>query len=263
VLVETGGVSVVVEQCPATVAPGPRELQGRDCFEVLFVRAGSFTYRDSRGAVFVDPTTCVLGGPRQVAELAHPTPGGDTDTIVLLSADAWHELTGDERVPLCAPVTGSMQVAQRALLAGARRGVARMALEEEVLNLAAAALAQVEPARVAAGRPPTVRSRRQLAEDARTILVGDPAVSSVRAVAARLACSPHHLSRVFHEHTGMTLASYRTRLRVNLALELLADGGIGVAEVASRCGFADHAHLTRVLRRHTGSTPSVLQSALT
>lgn len=259
---DTPAVSVLDVHCRALMS-GPEEIQGRDRFEVLFVRAGCFTFRDARGEVFVDPTTCVLGSPRQVADMAHPAPGGDVFTQVALTADAWCELTGDEQVPLSAWISGTMQLAGRAMLVAGRRGVDDMAVEEEALNLVAAAVAQADPARMASGHPPKGRGQRQLAEDARTILTTDPAMTSVREVSVRLNCSPYHLSRVFHAHTGMTLAGYRIQLRLNLALEMLADRGTSIAEAATQCGFADQAHLTRALRHHTGFTPNQIRGAVT
>ena len=52
------------------------------------------------------------------------------------------------------------------------------------------------------------------------------------------------------------------RLRVLRALDRLRDRGVPLAEVAADCGFADHAHMTRSLRRHLGTTPSRLRAEL-
>ena len=40
-----------------------------------------------------------------------------------------------------------------------------------------------------------------------------------------------------------------------LAAKLLRDGKLQVAEVASRCGFADSSYFIRVFREHFGKTP--------
>jgi len=97
------------------------------------------------------------------------------------------------------------------------------------------------------------------------VLTDDPTRSSLLDLAVELACSPHHLSRVFHEQTGTTLSAYRTQLRANLALEHLTGvtGSATLADVAAQCGFADHAHLTRTVRRHLGTTPAALRTLLT
>jgi AraC-like DNA-binding protein len=152
-----------------------------------------------------------------------------------------------------------MHVTRRRLVAAARTGQDRMVLEEMALDLVVSALAQVEPRRVAARRPATRRARRQLVEDARLLLAADPALSTVTELAARLSCSPHHLSRIFAADTGTTLGAHRTRLRLSLALDYLAEHGMPLADVAARCGFADHGHLTRTMRRYTGDTPARLR----
>lgn len=253
-VLDTPGLLVLDADCPITKTMRPGEIQGVDRFEVLLVRSGCFTFRDARGYAFVDPTTCVLSSPRQLADIAHPALGGDTYLHLLLSREMWHELTLDDHAPLAARVSGQMQVAARAVLAAGSDAVDDMAVEEQALNLVAAAVANVEPTRISSGRPSTSRQRRQVVEDARAVLTEDLATTSVRDVAHRVGCSPSHLSRLFHEGTGMTMAGYRTRLRVNLALQLLADGGVTTAEAAAHSGFADQAHLTRALRHHTGWT---------
>jgi AraC-like DNA-binding protein len=262
-VLDAAGITVVEVCCAMTAVSGPREVQGCNAYELLLVRAGCFTYRDARGDVFVDATTCVMGSPQQLADIAHPATGGDTFLQITLSPEVWHDLTGDEQVPLSARVSGEMQIAARVVSAASSRGAADLDLEEAALNLVGAAMAQNDPIRTASGRPATERGRRHLVEDARAVLIDNPALHRVREVALLLGCSPYHLSRIFQAQTGMTLAGYRTRLRVNLALQLLADDDVSIAEVAVQCGFSDQAHLTRVLRHWTRFTPAQARSALT
>jgi transcriptional regulator GlxA family with amidase domain len=95
------------------------------------------------------------------------------------------------------------------------------------------------------------------------MLAADPTIPSLLELAKTLACSPSYLSRVFHEHTGHTIAAHRTELRVNMALEMLADANhrsSSLSEIATLCGFADHAHLTRTLRRRLGMHPTSLRA---
>ena len=250
--------------CPAEVPAGPAEVVARDYVELVLVRSGCFEYRDRRGRSFVDAATCVMSGPLEVAEMRHPVPGGDTTTILLLAPEILDSLgAGVDHVPLAAHVAPAVQVAHRRLLAAARRGDDVMTLQEVTLDIVAAVLTSAEPERPAATHPATDRARRQLADDARAVLAADPGVASVVELAAEVSCSPHHLSRVFRQCTGTTLGAYRQHLRVNRALELLADGAPDVttlADVAARCGFADHAHLTRSLRRFAGVTPAALRA---
>ena len=52
------------------------------------------------------------------------------------------------------------------------------------------------------------------------------------------------------------------RLRARAALERLAGGERDLARLAADAGFADQAHLCRVVRAETGTTPSALREAL-
>ena len=81
-------------------------------------------------------------------------------------------------------------------------------------------------------------------------------------LARSLATSPHHLSRIFRALTGHTISRHRMRLRVRAALERMAGGERDLARLAAEVGFADQAHLTRVIRSDTGTTPSALRAAL-
>jgi AraC-like DNA-binding protein len=84
-----------------------------------------------------------------------------------------------------------------------------------------------------------------------------------RAIAGReAAVSPHHLSRIFAAETGQTISAYRNCLRARVALERVAAGERSLARIAADLGFADHAHLTRVVRRQAGAPPSNLRELL-
>jgi transcriptional regulator GlxA family with amidase domain len=63
---------------------------------------------------------------------------------------------------------------------------------------------------------------------------------------ARIACaSERHLSRLFHEHVGMSIPEYSNRLRVAYAQELLRETRFDMERVAEQSGFSS----TRQLRR--------------
>ena len=95
---------------------------------------------------------------------------------------------------------------------------------------------------------------------AKAALAADPALGLV-ALGRVTGRSPHHLTRVFTQLTGLTVSQYRNRLRVSLALERAAEGQRELAGLAGDLGFADHAHLTRTVRAATGCTPSSLRAA--
>jgi len=67
--------------------------------------------------------------------------------------------------------------------------------------------------------------------------------------------SARHLSRLFHEHTGMHIADYRNRLRAALARELLSQTRLDMERVAERAGFSSTRQLRRVWRNLHASSP--------
>ena len=158
-------------------------------------------------------------------------------------------------------VPPDVDLEHRLLLAAARRCGDPHELVERAIALAAGALEQAAPRRVAAGRPATARARRALTDGVREALGADPE-PSLPDLAAALAVSPHHLSRVFRAATGHTISRHRMRLRVRSALERLAGGEQDLARLAADLGFADQSHLCRVVRGETGYAPSALRHAL-
>jgi transcriptional regulator GlxA family with amidase domain len=67
--------------------------------------------------------------------------------------------------------------------------------------------------------------------------------------------SSRHLSRLFHEHVGMSITDYSNRLRVALAQELLSQTRLDMERVAERAGFASSRQLRRAWRRLYPTAP--------
>jgi AraC-like DNA-binding protein len=63
------------------------------------------------------------------------------------------------------------------------------------------------------------------------------------------------LSRGFKKLFGVTPASFRMEARAGQAFALIADGDAPLAAIAAAAGFADQAHMSRVLLALTGSPP--------
>lgn len=73
---------------------------------------------------------------------------------------------------------------------------------------------------------------------------------------ARLAgLSNFHFTREFKRSTGATPHQYVIRQRVEGAKRLLVDTRLSIAEVATECGFADQAHLSRTFKAIVGQAP--------
>jgi AraC-like DNA-binding protein len=203
--------------------------------------------------LLADPAIAYAGSPRLEQSIAHRLGADDTYTAVMLSEGLMAGLAPRGRTLSTAiPVTGDVAVAHRLLVARARRSADSFELAERATRLAGLLLAPHARAGSAARRPATAVSRRRLAEAAREFLATDPGWSSLTGIANRVGCSPHYLSRVFHRETGMTLTTYRNRLRVLRALDALEAGERDLSVLAARLGFADHAHLTRTVTNQCG-----------
>jgi AraC-like DNA-binding protein len=228
---------------------------------IVFVRRGCFRRRLNGSESFVDPTVVYFERPDDEQQIAHPA-GGDSCTVLYLADALLAALWGGEPGLPAEPVPSetSTDLRQRLLTAALVRGDSGEAAEA-VISVAAAVLEGAEPERVASGRPVTAVARRRLASAVREALVDDPRAGVIE-LARRVAVSPHHLSRVFRTETGETISRYRNRLRVRLALDRLADGEPSLARLAAELGFADQAHLTRVVRREVGATPSAVRELL-
>ena len=84
----------------------------------------------------------------------------------------------------------------------------------------------------------------------------DPAKAwSLKGLARIAGASNRHLSRLFHQHAGMSITDYRNRLRVTLAHELISQTHLDIEHVAERAGFGSTRQLRRAWRRQYGTTP--------
>ncbi|MEM7676586.1 MAG: GlxA family transcriptional regulator [Myxococcota bacterium] len=71
--------------------------------------------------------------------------------------------------------------------------------------------------------------------------------------------SPRHLTRVFREATGITLKTFTTQLRLEVATRLLNDPQETIENIATQCGYQDARQLRRIFKKHFGTSPSEWQ----
>ncbi len=257
-----GGVSVEQVLIRAQT-PRWSEPEAPAGYRLMFVRQGAFRARVGGHVLLADPALAYAGGPGVEQSIAHRVDAPDVCTSVRLSGELMGGLV-PAGCPLgtSAPVSGAVAVAERRLAARARQQADGFELAERAIRLAAALLAERSPAPADARRPATVAAQRRLADAAREALAADPARPGLADLARRVGCSPHHLSRVFHRQTGMTLTRYRRRLLVLAALDAIEAGERDLTGLAARLGFADHAHLTRTVGQECGRTPRDLRQLL-
>jgi AraC-like DNA-binding protein len=232
-------------------------------YGIGFVRRGCFVRCADGAERLLDPSTVFFVNPGDEQRYDHPHGGGDDCTALSLGPALLATIWGGDPALPSEPIHSSPQLdlEHRLLLADARRGTDPDELGERAILLAASALERSDMRRSQSGRPLTGQVRRGLVEGAREALAADPG-QSLPALAGTLAISPHHLSRLFRSFTGHTISRHRMRLRARAALERLAGGERNLARLAADLGFADQAHLCRVVRAETGSTPSSLRAAL-
>ena len=72
---------------------------------------------------------------------------------------------------------------------------------------------------------------------------------SLKALARLAGASDRHLSRLFHEHVGMSIPEYTNRLRVAYARELLRETRFDMERVAEQSGFSSTRQLRRAWQR--------------
>jgi transcriptional regulator GlxA family with amidase domain len=93
-------------------------------------------------------------------------------------------------------------------------------------------------------------------------ITADPSKAWTLGGLARLAgASSRHLTRLFHEHTGMSINDYKNRLRVALAHELLTQTQYDMERVAESAGFGSTRQLRRAWGRVFESSPRDVRAA--
>lgn len=75
-------------------------------------------------------------------------------------------------------------------------------------------------------------------------------------LAAQAQMSVYKFLTAFKELTGLTPHQYIIRRRLEVAKHLLRKPALSLEEIASRTGFANQSHFTKLFRKHIGSTPN-------
>jgi transcriptional regulator GlxA family with amidase domain len=92
-------------------------------------------------------------------------------------------------------------------------------------------------------------------------LVAHPAQKTTLEALGRMAfMSPRHLTRTFRQATGISIKEFTTRLRLELARNLLNDPALTIEAVAARCGFDTPRQLRRVWKEAFGTTPGAARA---
>jgi AraC-like DNA-binding protein len=120
-------------------------------------------------------------------------------------------------------------------------------------RLAAVLYDQLQPA---AGQPLEVpQPKHPDAQRFAKLLQSSPPATPLREIARQFGASLRTLERLFQADLGLSLASWRRRLRLQKSLELLAMQK-NVSEAAYLCGYSSASAFISMFRREFGVTPS-------
>ena len=76
------------------------------------------------------------------------------------------------------------------------------------------------------------------------------------AIASEAGVHASHLAHAFRAHFGLPLGAYTRALRLQWAVDRLADSDLAISDIAVSAGFSDQSHLTRECSRALGVTPA-------
>lgn len=86
--------------------------------------------------------------------------------------------------------------------------------------------------------------------------------STIDDLAGLVFVSPRNLTRTFKKQTGITIAEYRTKLRIEKAKSLLTYSDYKVEHIANLCGYKTSKQLRMVLEKHFEALPTEIKNKL-
>ena len=106
-------------------------------------------------------------------------------------------------------------------------------------------------------RPTTIRHRTSLYHDAVAIVEAEYGTElALDDIARRVASSRRQLQRAYTEIGNTTFREHLTRVRMERAAELIAEGNLTIRQVSFRVGYRQPAQFAKAFRRHHGVAPS-------
>lgn len=265
-LVETAEASAAEVRC-GHGSTGWSEVEPVERSGIVLVRSGLFRREIDGAESVVDTCAGYLQRPGSEQRIAHPL-GADVCTVVTLSPEAGEALARSAGADGLLPVSPELDLHHRALIARTRAspsapagtaGPAETAGPADVAEMAERLVVLIGS--ILHGSVSRVVGSRKVPDTVREMLSDRPD-TSLGDLAAGAGLSTYHVSRVFRRTTGLTISAYRARLRARRALDLLMAGERDLAALAIATGYADQSHLTRELRRETGTTPARLRALL-
>jgi len=86
---------------------------------------------------------------------------------------------------------------------------------------------------------------------------------SLTDISKSLDIHPSYLSREFSKYfNNLSFGEYIRKLRIEKAIELIAQPNYSLTEIAYLTGFSDQSHFTRIFKKHTGQNPSAYRKKM-
>lgn len=83
---------------------------------------------------------------------------------------------------------------------------------------------------------------------------------TVQRIADEIGVSGSHLSRTLNTELGHGFAEELNRTRIEAAKSMLEDPGLGVKQIARRCGYASYTYFFEVFKKYCGQTPQTYRA---
>lgn len=267
-------VEILDARCRGETGRGWSAAAPTSAHEVQVIRHGAYARSLNGRVTLVHSGVAVFGNPGDEVCIAHPVAGGDARSIFRVSPDGLRAIAGDDAddrgSPAHAwradrPIDGRAFLQHQLAVHAARRAetnpLMRLAAEERALGFlrAVVSLDRSEDARAArAGSSRESRNRRarEYAMRVRAVIAEhyrEPL--TLAAVAARVGCSPYHLTRIVTAYEGAPIHRLLIRHRLRQGLERVLGTRDALSGIALDLGFASQSHFGDSFRREFGCPP--------
>jgi AraC-like DNA-binding protein len=271
-LIHRSGTVMIYDVCCRSHASGsgPEEETNTNC--IVFPRRGVFLKKVRKTDIVADSNCVLFFRKHEPYRVAHPVGHGDDCTLFayhpdLLTQAAAIYRPGIEETPdqpfefTHSPNDQCMFLSCQRLRQNALCPEKDdLRLDELAVDLLAAVTKRAYERRnvlPAGQRALTGLAHRELVERTRLLLASRFAEDLKLGEIARFVySSAFHLARLFRRETGIPIHQYRTRLRLQAALERIVAGEPDLSSLALDIGFSNHSHLSDLFRRAFGITPA-------